>query len=285
MRAALSFRIRRHRFVLIAASIVATALLLSFALPPRISVRAAQAPAARPAPYPVMAAARVIATGSILTAADLKPRLVQARPAAGTITQAADAAGRIAAHAIAPGDILNETDLRDAGGFGIAARVPAGKRAFSIRVTEDDIVGGFLQSGDHVDLFATIPGSAFPRADALNQPDRSQAVLLLQNVAVLAVGENTAARGSIQAGARTVSLSLVPPDLARLALAMRFGKVSLAIRRPGDDGVVQTADAKLEDLVRLPVPPRRPAAAKAAAPASRIPLLLGTRTILAGDPR
>jgi pilus assembly protein CpaB len=150
---------------------------------------------------------------------------------------------------------LRREALRDAASLGIAARVPEGERAFSMRVAEDEIVGGFLQSGDHVDIFATIPGSVFPATGAQNAPDRSEAVLLLQNVAVLAVGENPATRGSVQAGARTVTLSLPPPQLARLTLALRFGKVSLAIRKPGDDRLADAAHATLTDLVPQPPPP------------------------------
>jgi pilus assembly protein CpaB len=149
----------------------------------------------------------------------------------------------------ANGDLLRFSDLRDAAVVGIAARVPDGERAFSIRVSEDEIVGGFLQSGDHVDIFATIPGSVFPASSAQGTPDRSQAVLLLQNVHVLAVGENSATRGSVQATARTVSLSLPPAQLARLTLALRFGRVSLAIRNPGDNDVAAPAAATLADLI------------------------------------
>ncbi len=89
---------------------------------------------------------------------------------------------------------------------GIAGRIEKGERAFSIRVAEDEIVGGFLQSGDHVDVFATIPGSVFPARNAQDQPDRSQAVALLQNILVLAVGGTLATKGAVQPDVRTVSL-------------------------------------------------------------------------------
>jgi pilus assembly protein CpaB len=135
---------------------------------------------------------------------------------------------------------------------GIAAHLATGRRAFSLRVTQDEIVGGFLQSGDHVDIFATLPGSLYPAQDAQRLPDRSQALLLLQNVPVLAVGEKRTRDGAVQPDARTVSLSLAPEDLARLALAERFGKISLAIRAPGDKAVVPPARATLADLTPGP---------------------------------
>ena len=78
-----------------------------------------------------------------------------------------------------------------------------------MRVSEEDIVGGFLQSGDHVDVLATGPGSAFAQKDALAQADRSNALLLLQDILVLAVGNNLTANGAVQTDAHTVSLSLL----------------------------------------------------------------------------
>ena len=108
---------------------------------------------------------------------------------------------------------------------GITAHLAEGQRAFAMRVAEDDIVGGFLQSGDRVDILAIVPGSAFPQKDSLNAPDRSDALLLLQDIPVLAVGTNLSNAGTLQTDAHTVSLSLTPDQLVRLTLALRLGKV------------------------------------------------------------
>jgi pilus assembly protein CpaB len=277
---------RRHRTVLVAAGIVAIALLLSVALPQRTVVSSAPLPTpARPVSQ-IVVAARAIPSGATISATDLRLREVSGTASPGAILSAADAIGHVSAKAFAPGEMLSQDALRDGTAVGIAARVPSGRRAFSIRVSEDDIVGGFLQSGDHVDIFATIPGSAFPTRDSQNLADRSQTVLLLQNLSVLAVGENPATRGSIQAGARTVSLSLAPAELARLALALRFGKVSLAIRKPGDDAVSGATTATLADLVRLPEPPAPPPRPDAVVQRpSGIPLLLGVHSTFAAGGR
>lgn len=140
--------------------------------------------------------------------------------------------------------------------IGIAAHVTPVERAFSVRVAEDEIVGGFLQSGDQVDIFATLPGSLFPARNGRAVPDRSQTLLLLQDIQVLAVGETLNTKGAVQSSARTVSLSLTPNALARLALAQRFGKISLAIRNPHDVAKVAPERATLADLVPLPTPTR-----------------------------
>ena len=196
----------------------------------------------------------------------------------------ADAAiGRIAEKTFTAGDTLVAADLRDA--TGIAGQVAAGQRAFAIRVAQDEIVGGFLQSADRVDVLATIPGSVFPTKDAQDHPDRSRTVLLLQDILVLAVGENLATKGVVQPTAQTVSLSLTPPQLSRLTLALRFGKISLAIRNPGDRELARTASVTLADLVpdwtetAKPASPARPAA-PVHSRVSGILLYSGTRTIL-----
>jgi pilus assembly protein CpaB len=221
----------------------------------------------------IAVASRFIPAGSIVRQGDVGMKQVSGPLKSGTIQSATDAVGRIAVSGLAPGHAFTQDDLRDASSVGIAARVDIGRRAFSIRVGEDDIVGGFLQSGDRVDVLATIPGSVFSNANPSGS-DRSRSTLLLQNILVLAVGENPATRGAVQSSAHTVSLSLAPEQIARLALAQRYGKVSLAIRRPGDTGISPSVSAMLDDL--LPV-----TASQAPHPRHRnapgIPFYAGTR--------
>jgi pilus assembly protein CpaB len=225
----------------------------------------------------VLIAAHPIAAGSIISPADIATKTVVAPPS--TALTASDAAlGRMALNAINGGAILTSADLQDVSATGIAGRLATGQRAFSIRVAEDDIVGGFLQSGDRVDILATLPGSIFPAKGAENVADRSKVLLLLQNIPVLAVGENLAPGGAAQPGARTASLALTPAELTRLTLALRFGKVSLAIRKPGDGETSPAVDATLADLLSAGHE-TGPVAGRASSPAAtrRIPFYAGTR--------
>lgn len=274
MRTALSLRMLRNNPLPIAIGVMAVAMLLLVARPHGKAERSATAAPAAPISSTVMVASRPIPAGTIILPADIRAKLVANAPP-GAIGSRQAAIGRIADTKIALGDTLLRDNLRDVSVVGIAAHVPQGERAFSVRVAEDEIVGGFLQSGDRVDVFATIPGSAFPLKDAPNRPDRSQAVQLLQNVLVLAVGENPATGGSVQPGARTLTLSLAPAQLARLALAQRFGKVSFAIRKPGDDGVASAVAVTLTDLVPSEAP-ARPAPSSGRRPASGILFYSGT---------
>ncbi len=58
----------------------------------------------------------------------------------------------------------------------------------------------------------------------------------------------------MQPAARTVSLSLTPTELSRLSLALRFGKVSVSIRNPGDDRLEDVPAATLGDIAAIPGP-------------------------------
>ncbi|HVW74259.1 MAG TPA: Flp pilus assembly protein CpaB [Rhizomicrobium sp.] len=227
MRTVLLASANRHRTVLLASGAVLTALLVLMTSPHGTRGRNGR-------------------QGSISSASESAETALPGnvtrggRPAA--FDQTLKEGARLRASLISPNESASASD-------GIAAHLSVGQRAFAMRVTEDDIVGGFLQSGDRVDILAIIPGSAFPQKDTLNAPDRSNALLLLQDIPVLAVGANLGNTGTSQADAHTVSLSLTPDQLVRLTLALRLGKVSLAIRRPGDDGVSTVVGATLSDIL------------------------------------
>jgi pilus assembly protein CpaB len=160
--------------------------------------------------------------------------------------------GRVATTDIQPSQILLGDMLSaDKVAAGVSALLPEGQRAFSIRVSEDQIIGGLLRVNDRVDVFVTLPGSVFPQSTSIDrrEADQSRATLLLQDVAVLAVGEKLSTKGPDAInGVRTVSLAIAPDAVARLALADRLGKVTLAIRNPSDTAVTPESSVTLADL-------------------------------------
>ena len=197
----------------------------------------------------IQTAARDILRGHALTAEDVGTTKVVAPAPEGAIAENVDVTGHVAETDIPAGQILMSTALgNDLTSAGLAALVPDGFRAYSIKVTEDDILGGFLKVGDHVDIYVTLPGNLFAQQQVAGEKtaDRSRAALLLQNIQVLAVGQKLSTPGAeADLGARTIALAANPDQVARLALAQRLGELSLAIRKPGDDKV---ADARLIDL-------------------------------------
>lgn len=280
MRVHLPFWVRQHQSAAVALLILATASALIIPSFTRHKPAPLPSPAPRTIPM-VMVAAHPIPSGTVLAPQDIQPR-----PAAGTVPEGAFQSGeamvgRVTARSFAAGDVLPASDLRDASSLGIAAKLTQGQRAFAIRVAEDEIVGGFLQSGDHVDIVSVIPGTVFPGRNAGDVPDRSTSVLLLQNILVLAVGENLTSTTTVQPTARTISLALAPDQASRLALAQRFGKVALTIRHPGDDAITEARSVSLNDIVPQAASPQpqRPKAARAPA---GIPFYAGTRVTRTG---
>jgi pilus assembly protein CpaB len=272
MRAALSFVGVRRRTVLAAAFMAVTGALAWMTAP-----RAPGAPL--PAPATAVIARHFIAAGNVIAPADVAEKNVTGVSLGGAPISAQAVIGRVSDKDIRPGSVVGNSDLRDPVSLGIAGRLAAGQRAFSIRVAEDDIVGGFLQSGDHIDIFATLPGSVFPAKGAEDQLDRSRVLLLLQDISVLAVGENLNTAGAVQPGARTVSVALSPPQLARLTLALRLGRVSMAIRKPGDDAPSATATATLRDILPNPGAPEGPAPRGVARSRTAVPFYAGSAKV------
>lgn len=200
----------------------------------------------------VLVAVRNIQRGQALSSADIVLRRMAGPAPAGSFSETAPVIGRVATVDIRASQIVFQDSLSaDPAAAGIAALVPDGQRAFAIRVAEEDIVGGFLQAGDRVDVFVTLPGSVYGQQGGIGQRqgDLSKSTLLLQDMQVLAVGPELSSAGTeVQSGARTVSVAAPPEALARLALAGRLGHITLAIRNPSDRKTSQPEVVALEDL-------------------------------------
>lgn len=200
----------------------------------------------------VLVATRDVPRGQAIASGDVMLRRMAGPAPAGSFADAAPAVGRVATDDIRASQIVFQHSLStEPSAAGIAALVPEGQRAFAIRVVEEDIVGGFLQAGDRVDVFATFPGAVYGQQGGIAQRegDRSKSTLLLQDMEVLAVGPALSHQGGqANAGARTVTVAAPPDALARLALAGRLGHVTLAIRNPADREVAPAELVALDDL-------------------------------------
>jgi pilus assembly protein CpaB len=226
-----------------------------------------------------LVAAADIPRGQLVAARDVTLRSVAQLPAGG-LSRSDDAVGHMALTDIKAGTPLLSAQVSASATIGIAARVPEGFRAYAIPVSEAEIAGGFLQAGDHVDLYVTLPGALFAQKDT-KQGDQSRSTLLLSGIAVLAVGTKLETDGSANTSVRTVTLALNSADLARVALASRLGAITFAIRNPAETGAQAQALADLNALVGkdFDTKPEVGKARKHVAPG--IPMLAGaTRTTI-----
>jgi pilus assembly protein CpaB len=211
-----------------------------------------------------------IAAGQVLGAGDIRLRSEDPghRPA-GALRQMSDAQGHVALTAIAAGSPILRTVVSSNAILGIAPHVPVGYRAYALAVNEASIAGGFLQVGDHVDLYVTLPGALFGEQSAIGRKadDQSKSTLLLEGVSVLAVGTKLQTDGTADTSVRTVTVALRSDMLAKIALAARLGTITFAIRNPTDQGTASSQLATLSALVGAGRPAasadRRAAAASA----------------------
>src|ERR1700746_2564246 len=74
----------------------------------------------------------------------------------GLIEKKEDAIGRMLILAVAANEPVLKHDLASGGSFGLAAEIPSGMRATSVKTNEVTDVNGFIFPGAHVDVMVTL---------------------------------------------------------------------------------------------------------------------------------
>jgi pilus assembly protein CpaB len=184
---------------------------------------------------------------------ELKPELIRfidyptdALPA-GSFNTPADLVGgtnrRIVLAPIAANEVILAGKVTGVGaGASIAALLPDGKRAVSVRINDVSGVAGFVQPNDSVDVLIT---------RQIANGDRSQQAtdVLLQNTRIIAMGQRSKNDDGKPAVATTATLEVTPLDAQKLALGQQVGDLSLVLRKPGEqDGQELVETVSLEDL-------------------------------------
>jgi pilus assembly protein CpaB len=147
---------------------------------------------------------------------------------------------------------------------GLAFRVPPGKRALSVNVSEVVTSGGLINPGDFVDVITLFPPAEGDRQDT--------AAIVLQDIEVLAIaqaiqgpavdpqpqggvagiGGSRPADGRPEAvarpNARTATLAVTPDQAQKLLIAESKGSIRLALRAVEDHDPVETGPTRLRDV-------------------------------------
>lgn len=125
-------------------------------------------------------------------------------------------------------------------GASIAALLPDGMRAATVRINDVSGVAGFIQPNDSVDVLITHAAASQANAQATD--------VLLQNVRVIAIDQTAKnADGSAKVG-RTATLQVSPLDAQKLALAQEVGSLSLVLRKPGEQNNPVVETISMNDL-------------------------------------
>ena len=126
----------------------------------------------------------------------------------------------------------------------IAALLPDGMRAASVRINDVSGVAGFVKPNDTVDVLIT--------RQAIGADGATQQVtdVLLQNIRVIAMDQDASGRRR-QARARQAPRrsKSTPVDAQKLALGQQLGQLSLVLRKPGDEQDIRMVETvSLDDL-------------------------------------
>lgn len=161
-------------------------------------------------------------------------------------------------------DLVLSNDNRD-----LATLIQPGKRAVSVKASEagsDPAGNGLVHPGDYVDVVVTLKEDT--------DPPTLTSVVLLQRVLVLAVGSETTALNQVDekeqqrhGSQRELTLSLNMEEVQLLTLAREKGRLSVALRSPGDAKVIDNMpDLALTSLYNREV--RESVISRAASPST-----------------
>jgi pilus assembly protein CpaB len=122
-------------------------------------------------------------------------------------------------------------DVDDKNNGTLASMLQPGMRAVGIKVTTEDVAGGFVQPHTRVDIMSVIQRSE----------NETYAKMILQNILVLAVDQQAVRDPEKQAMIpTTVTVEVTPEQAEKLGLAMQLGRIKLTLRALGDEQKVTT---------------------------------------------
>jgi len=161
-----------------------------------------------------------------------------------------DVTGRIATNSIIAGEeILGQKLLSSADKANrLSYSIPSLKRAVSIPINEISGVSGFIKVGDRVDIMATIDIPSVSLQGA--EKPTSYSILTLQDIEVLAVGENPEILDKKNpAGGKTLTLAVSLQEAPPLVLASERGNLRLLLRSPVDQSKTNLAPFQLKNFL------------------------------------
>ena len=151
---------------------------------------------------------------------------------------------RVALRPILVNQPLLAADLSGEGqNASIAALLPDGMRAASVRINDVSGVAGFVKPNDTVDVLIT------RQALGTGRDGEQVTDVLLQNIRVIAMDQDASGADGKPNLSRTATLELTPIDAQKIALGQQLGQLSLVLRKPGEEqNIAQVDTVSLNDL-------------------------------------
>jgi pilus assembly protein CpaB len=233
------------------------------------------AASAKPSVAQVVVASHNLEIGTLIKDLDLKTVDWNGPEPKGALGNPADAIGRGVISTIYEGEPILENRLAAKGaGAGLAAIIPQGMRAVTVRVNDVTGVSGFVRPGMRVDiLIAGNPPGGPNTAGTVTKT-------LLQNMEVLSAGQDIQKDSEGKpVSVPVVNLLVTPEQAETLSLASNETRIQLVLRNPLDTDTVKTPGTNVSNLFTgqsgLPQSKSAPKAApRAAAPVKTPPAVV-----------
>lgn len=218
-----------------------------------------------PAPEPqrtVLVAQRDLEPRHVLRAGDLEEREVdESAVPKGAFSDSVQLVGRVLVTPMAAGQVFRDTSFaEDGSGLQLAATLTEGRRGYVLTLEDDLTTESMLYPGCVVDVVTAID---VKKPDEMSVSDRVS-FTLIQGAMVLAVREETILSASRESGSSgspestaprvrntVVTLLVTPTEASSLRLAEDKGSISLVLRNPLDDTLVDPAGTRLSRLLPL----------------------------------
>jgi pilus assembly protein CpaB len=209
-----------------------------------------RAPGEVVAGVPVVVAAVDVPRGGNITAEMVKVKqFPKEMVPTGALSKVEDAVDRGVYIPLVKDDPVLEAKLAPKGsGRGLAALIPTGMRAYSVKVPDvAQGVAGFILPGNRVDVLLSVGDIAGAQSDT----GGGSTTTLLQNVEILAVDQKMDAPADNKVDTkelRSVTLLVTPQQANLLDLGQNKGMLHLSLRNREDTLAARTQPATLADL-------------------------------------
>lgn len=245
------------KIIVIAVALALVTAVLVYSYISSIDTKTAEAPKIDYAT--VYVAARTIPGRTEVTAEDVKQiRIDRQLMAASAITDIKSIVGKYTLESIISGEQIVTERLADEKSMLFSYKVPKGTRAVSINVNEQIDVSNLIRPGDFVDIVASFEKEEEDNGQVVKYFPRITKILL-QNVQVLALGQNTVpSADNPKDQPSTVTLAIKQEDVEQFVFASEYATLRLALR-PLDDnsrnntqGVIRSDIAGLKGVYTKP---------------------------------
>lgn len=187
----------------------------------------------------VYIASKTIPERTTINITDIKSIEIEKKYAQnGSLSKKDDIVGKWVKETIYEGEQIRQDRIVDEKKVNLAYNIPKGKRAVSININEASGVSYHIIPGDFVDIAATFDKDEGREAYGKVLYNRVTKIIL-QNIQVLAIGENTASdsKDTKKTIPKTITLAVDINDVENLVYASEASTLKLLLRPVDDKGM------------------------------------------------